>query len=43
MAYYFDPKMLDVKSLNYKSPSTLYFQRLSVIFTDLMLVYGVKE
>uniref|UniRef100_A0A8D9FHD6 Alpha-1,3-glucosyltransferase n=1 Tax=Cacopsylla melanoneura TaxID=428564 RepID=A0A8D9FHD6_9HEMI len=43
VAYYFDPLMLDVNNLNYKSIATLIFQRLSVIFSDLMLLYGVKE
>ncbi|XP_065201246.1 probable dolichyl pyrophosphate Glc1Man9GlcNAc2 alpha-1,3-glucosyltransferase [Planococcus citri] len=43
VAYYFDPKMLDVNNLNYKSQNTLLFQRFSVIVMDLFYAYGVKE
>ena len=33
--------MLDVKSLEYDSWQTIYFQRSSVIFTELLLVYSL--
>lgn len=36
-ASYFDPKMLEVGNLNYASPETIAFQRLTVIGTDLIL------
>eukprot|EP01122_Echinamoeba_exundans_P005624 TRINITY_DN15776_c0_g1_i1.p1 TRINITY_DN15776_c0_g1~~TRINITY_DN15776_c0_g1_i1.p1 ORF type:complete len:519 (-),score=51.46 TRINITY_DN15776_c0_g1_i1:79-1635(-) len=37
VAPFFDPNMLDVKNLNYASPQTILFQRLSVIVTDTIL------
>lgn len=40
IAVYFDKAMLDVNNLNYDSFRTVLFQRLSVILTDLVLVYG---
>ena len=43
VAKYFDENMLDVKNLNYASPNTILFQRLSVIITDLVFAYGIKE
>ncbi|XP_038137460.1 probable dolichyl pyrophosphate Glc1Man9GlcNAc2 alpha-1,3-glucosyltransferase [Cyprinodon tularosa] len=42
-AQHFDPNMLQVENLNYASPSTVLFQRLSVVFTDLLFIYAVKE
>ncbi|XP_023267529.1 probable dolichyl pyrophosphate Glc1Man9GlcNAc2 alpha-1,3-glucosyltransferase [Seriola lalandi dorsalis] len=35
--------MLLVENLNYASPSTVLFQRLSVIFTDLVFIYAARE
>ncbi|GAB1610567.1 probable dolichyl pyrophosphate Glc1Man9GlcNAc2 alpha-1,3-glucosyltransferase [Argonauta hians] len=43
IARYFDPKMLVIQSGAYTSLATIYFQRLSVIFSDLVLVYAVNE
>ncbi|KPP69266.1 putative dolichyl pyrophosphate Glc1Man9GlcNAc2 alpha-1,3-glucosyltransferase, partial [Scleropages formosus] len=43
IAKYFDEEMLVVQNLTYASPATILFQRLSVIFTDLVFVYAVKE
>lgn len=36
-----DPGMLQLNNLNYASTATVYFQRLSVIFSDLVFVYAV--
>ncbi|MCI4386597.1 hypothetical protein PGIGA_G00064230 [Pangasianodon gigas] len=43
IAKYFDPKMLVVENLNYASPATVLFQRLSVIITDVIFIYAVRE
>ncbi|XP_075234223.1 ALG6/ALG8 family glucosyltransferase xit isoform X2 [Lycorma delicatula] len=43
IAKYFDSKMLNVHNLNYTSTATILFQRLSVIFSDIILAYGTKE
>lgn len=43
VAVFFDPEMLKVENLNYASPATIYFQRGTVIFADLIFAYGVRE
>ncbi|XP_054873026.1 probable dolichyl pyrophosphate Glc1Man9GlcNAc2 alpha-1,3-glucosyltransferase isoform X1 [Amphiprion ocellaris] len=43
VAQHFDRNMLQVENLNYASPSTVLFQRLSVIFTDVVFIYAAKE
>ncbi|XP_074716521.1 dolichyl pyrophosphate Glc1Man9GlcNAc2 alpha-1,3-glucosyltransferase isoform X2 [Strix uralensis] len=43
VAKYFDPKMLVIENLNYTSRATILFQRFSVIFTDILFVYAVRE
>lgn len=43
IARHFDEKMLLVENLNYASPATVVFQRLSVIITDVIFIYGVRE
>ncbi|XP_008116842.1 probable dolichyl pyrophosphate Glc1Man9GlcNAc2 alpha-1,3-glucosyltransferase isoform X3 [Anolis carolinensis] len=35
--------MLVVQNLNYSSHETIFFQRLSVIFTDVLFIYAVHE
>lgn len=41
-AHLVDPKIVDLqKGLNYESDSVIYFQRISVIASDLCLFYGV--
>ncbi|XP_042880305.1 probable dolichyl pyrophosphate Glc1Man9GlcNAc2 alpha-1,3-glucosyltransferase [Penaeus japonicus] len=42
VAQFFDQEMLKVQNLNYASPMTVLFQRLSVIVTDLVYAYGCK-
>jgi alpha-1,3-glucosyltransferase len=43
IAQYFDPEMLIVENLNYKSQMTIVFQRLSVIFVDVVFLLGIRE
>ncbi|PWW80282.1 Glycosyltransferase Family 57 protein [Tuber magnatum] len=43
VAQFFDPAMLDVRNLEYDSVQTVYFQRLSVMFTELLLVYALQK
>lgn len=43
VAQHFDRNMLVVENLNYASPSTVLFQRLSVIVTDVVFIYAVRE
>ncbi|KAJ7393088.1 hypothetical protein OS493_008386 [Desmophyllum pertusum] len=38
-----DPKMVVIRKSEYASISTVLFQRGSVIFTDLVLAYAIKE
>lgn len=40
-AAYIEPRLLDVKSLNFDSWQTVYFQRTTVIVTELVLVYAL--
>lgn len=39
----FDANMLQVEKLNYASPATVLFQRLSVIVTDVVFIYAARE
>ncbi|XP_042566802.1 probable dolichyl pyrophosphate Glc1Man9GlcNAc2 alpha-1,3-glucosyltransferase [Cyprinus carpio] len=43
IASFFDKEMLVVQNLNYASPATILFQRLSVIVADVVFFYAVKE
>ncbi|CAJ1063644.1 probable dolichyl pyrophosphate Glc1Man9GlcNAc2 alpha-1%2C3-glucosyltransferase [Xyrichtys novacula] len=43
VAQHFDRNMLQVENLNYASPATVLFQRLSVVFTDVVFIYSVRE
>ncbi|KAL2864472.1 dolichyl-P-Glc:Glc1Man(9)GlcNAc(2)-PP-dolichol alpha-1,3-glucosyltransferase ALG8 [Aspergillus lucknowensis] len=43
LARYADPAMLVVKNLNYDSWQTIYFQRSSVIVTELVLLYALNK
>ncbi|ESO93947.1 hypothetical protein LOTGIDRAFT_153427 [Lottia gigantea] len=43
IAQYFDEEMLKVENLNYSSEATILFQRMSVIFTDFIFIYAVKN
>lgn len=40
-APYVEPGLLNVKALNYDSWRTIYFQRTTVILTELVLVYAL--
>ncbi|XP_077983602.1 dolichyl pyrophosphate Glc1Man9GlcNAc2 alpha-1,3-glucosyltransferase-like [Glandiceps talaboti] len=42
-AWFFDSQMLVVTNLNYASKATVVFQRLSVIVTDFLFIYAVKQ
>jgi alpha-1,3-glucosyltransferase len=41
VAPYIDPGLLNVKDLGYNSWQTVYFQRTTVILTELVLVYAL--
>ncbi|GFR81803.1 alpha-1,3-glucosyltransferase [Elysia marginata] len=43
VAAYVDPGMLQVANLNYASDATVVFQRVSVILTDFVFFYAIKE
>ncbi|XP_053564655.1 probable dolichyl pyrophosphate Glc1Man9GlcNAc2 alpha-1,3-glucosyltransferase isoform X2 [Bombina bombina] len=43
VAQYFDREMLKVENLNYASQETIIFQRLSVIVTDVLFIYAVRQ
>lgn len=40
VAIWFDPAMVELHNLNYASPATILFQRLSVILSDLVFFFG---
>ena len=40
-ATYIEPALLNVKDLNYDSWQTIYFQRTTVIVTEMVLVYAL--
>ncbi|XP_052794947.1 probable dolichyl pyrophosphate Glc1Man9GlcNAc2 alpha-1,3-glucosyltransferase [Mya arenaria] len=42
-AGWFDKEMLKVENVNYRSPATILFQQLTVILTDFVYIYAVKE
>ncbi|KAF7414955.1 hypothetical protein HZH68_003444 [Vespula germanica] len=43
VACLFDKEMLKIDNLNYASPTTIYFQRTTVILSDIMFAYGIRE
>ncbi|KAL4769023.1 glycosyl transferase [Aspergillus nidulans var. acristatus] len=43
LAQYVDPAMLDVQNLNYDSWQTVYFQRATVILSELVLFYALSR
>ncbi|KAL6098227.1 alg8 [Pungitius sinensis] len=43
VAQHFDSNMLRVENLDYVSPGAVLFQRLSVVFTDGVFIYGARE
>ncbi|XP_061484979.1 probable dolichyl pyrophosphate Glc1Man9GlcNAc2 alpha-1,3-glucosyltransferase isoform X6 [Rhineura floridana] len=43
VAKYFDKEMLVIQNLNHASQPTVIFQRLSVVFTDVLFIYAVHE
>ncbi|KAF7237898.1 putative dolichyl pyrophosphate Glc1Man9GlcNAc2 alpha-1,3-glucosyltransferase [Varanus komodoensis] len=43
VAKHFDKEMLVIQNLNYSSPATVLFHRLSVIFADLLFIYAARE
>ncbi|XP_035744124.1 probable dolichyl pyrophosphate Glc1Man9GlcNAc2 alpha-1,3-glucosyltransferase isoform X2 [Vespa mandarinia] len=43
VASLFDEEMVKIDNLNYASSTTVYFQRTTVILSDLMFAYGIRE
>ena len=43
LARFADPKMVEIPSLGYDSWQTVYFQRFTVIATELMLAYSLQK
>lgn len=43
VAYYVDPKIVQLNNLNYASIECKYFQRISVMVMDLILLWGVRR
>ncbi|KAH3843091.1 probable dolichyl pyrophosphate Glc1Man9GlcNAc2 alpha-1,3-glucosyltransferase [Dreissena polymorpha] len=43
LAAFFDPAMLKVENVDYRSSATILFQQLTVIVSDVMLIYAVYE
>ncbi|GAU97192.1 hypothetical protein RvY_08534 [Ramazzottius varieornatus] len=43
IARFFDARMLKVQNLNYSSPQTILFQRLTVVLADSVYIYAVSE
>ncbi|KAF6739984.1 putative dolichyl pyrophosphate Glc1Man9GlcNAc2 alpha-1,3-glucosyltransferase [Oryzias melastigma] len=43
VAHHFDRNMLLLQKQNYASPATVLFQRLSVIFTDVIFILATRE
>ena len=39
-AVFFDPEMVKVKNLYYDSLATIYYQRATVIMSDLLFIYA---
>ena len=42
-AVFFDAEMLKVENVDYSSSETVVFQRLTVILSDFLILYAVKE
>ena len=42
-AVFFDAYMLEVENVDYASPATVVFLRLSVIVADFVFLFAVKE
>lgn len=43
LAYYFDPSMLQISSIPYTSEHCIFFMRLSVILSELILIYSLYK
>ncbi len=43
IALWLDPAIVDISNLNYASWQALYFQRFSVIATELVLLYALHQ
>lgn len=43
VARLFDPRMVQLDALEYASPNTVLFQRLSVVLADLVFFFGLVK